>query len=523
MNPSFLSGTRKGPVLLFLLLLTLFLASFLFLQQDPVLESMSPRIGKAGQQLVLSGRYFGLPEDGGWITLAGERILPAGIVAWTPGEIIFTVPPNPGSGPVVVHTGNGRSRRLLFTSEADIPVLLDNRDPRQAAWIATASAPVWQPGLPCTIRGGSFGPDPGSGWLAVGTAQVRGPDILDWSGDSITFVLPQVEPGSKVAVASGRGSGTGLGLPDIAQAWRVTGEARYQVTMSAGIGEVELEGASPSGLIAAYLPRPDSLRGQVLESVQSRGAETAPDAWVVLVANPAPDTSYDTSVSFQVRRSTAVPVTDDPGLAFPDPAVHSRLLGPSRLVPAASQPVKNFVRTALQPGMTPLAAAQQLFMAVLGALEPDPEAGFAYGADALGDGLASSFGYAGLLVVALRQAGIPAVLVEGLVLEGEEPRNQFWVQALVPGLGWFELDPYEAEFDLRRQPDLPPRELLFASAGLDHIYLSRGESAGSLTRMDPEIRRSFQRNVLLGIQGESSGNIGSYGLFMPAIQIRRLE
>jgi hypothetical protein len=81
-------------------------------KSNPMITSIEPESGTVGTIVIISGSYFGSSE--GTVTFNG--IEAREIISWTDTEIVTRVPPGATTGPVVVHTAEGKvSNDVIFT------------------------------------------------------------------------------------------------------------------------------------------------------------------------------------------------------------------------------------------------------------------------------------------------------------------------------------------------------------------------------------------------------------------------
>jgi hypothetical protein len=91
-------------------------------QRDPVIDSITPRIGSPGDVLVIQGRFFG--SSTGSVFVAGERITQRNFLEWTPSRISLRIPEGMTSGLVLVETPQGVSNGILYANRSLLPTPL---------------------------------------------------------------------------------------------------------------------------------------------------------------------------------------------------------------------------------------------------------------------------------------------------------------------------------------------------------------------------------------------------------------
>ena len=85
------------------------------IDQNPLISSINPNSGSVGTEVAISGSNFGTSE--GTVTFNG---VDAAITSWSDTQIETTVPSDATTGPVVVHTSDGKdSNGVTFTFVED--------------------------------------------------------------------------------------------------------------------------------------------------------------------------------------------------------------------------------------------------------------------------------------------------------------------------------------------------------------------------------------------------------------------
>jgi hypothetical protein len=148
----------------------------------PVITQISPLSGVVGTSVTITGTSFGDQQGQSIITFGG---VPATATAWTNKSITAVVPNTASLGPIVV-TVNG-----FDTNGVSFPVTPS---------IAAVQPAVAAIGAQVTIKGGGFGPTPGT----IGSVTVNGvaAQIGNWSTNSITAIVPTGASSGNVVVTT---------------------------------------------------------------------------------------------------------------------------------------------------------------------------------------------------------------------------------------------------------------------------------------------------------------------------------
>jgi transglutaminase-like putative cysteine protease len=279
------------------------------------------------------------------------------------------------------------------------------------------------------------------------------------------------------------------------------------------------------------MPVPPQLLGQSTEALKTFGADLivqTDGTQVFSVRQPVVDTSYRIATQWDLHcAGTRISSGNDPDSGYDNyRELQARFAIPSPLVPSGEASLKAFALSAIGTETKPLAQARLLYLAVLNKIGLNPDAGLAFAPEVLKDGKANSFGYANLLTGLLRSVGIPARIIEGvLFLDAETPRTHYWLEFFIPTVGWVQADPGLGDGLVPAvvPPGVNPHDWYFGNIDNRHIALIRGEGATSLTRLDGNIQKLFQRFVLMQVHAESSGYVESYGLFIDTPSVRRVQ
>ena len=519
------------PFLVLALLAAGFGLSLLFQEQSPVIAGLEPRVGNPGEVMVIDGNYFGKDQNIGWVSIDNQRVTNSSILEWTPQRISLRIPEEVRSGSVIVQTALGRSKALSFTSQNQIPRITQSVHSNINAFIDGFEPAACYNGDPVLLKGRNFGHSSGSLVILVDGKPLGEADIFSWNNSEIGFWVPMYASAGAVKLQNQIGVSNTLSInlrKSTASVVNAGDERAYHLELFYGLKDIK-RGSIPNwGSLTGYMPLPPQMLEQTIEGQKASGADAVSESAGMLsfsLLNPDPDLAYRLSAQWIVRRQgIRLTVTADPDLNYDGYRdLQNRFAVPSPLVPSSEASIKSFAQAAVGAELRPLARARLLFQSVVDTLRFDPEAGLAFAPEALADRSANSFGYANLLTGALRSQGIPARLIEGVVvLSGTVSQSHYWTEFFIPGVGWVQADPAMADGDAK--PAAPagvdPKTWYFGNIDNRHIVLIRGEGLTSLTRMDANIQKLFQRFVLMQVHAESGGNIESYGLFIDSPEVR---
>lgn len=532
------------PFLALALLAAGFGLSLMFLDQSPAIYSLTPQVGGPGEVMAIEGNYFGKDQNVAWVSVAGQRISADAILEWSPHRITLRIPEEIHSGPVQVQTLAGRSKTVGFTNQNQIPRIVRSVESAIPAYLGSAEPASCYPGDPVVLKGQNFGQSAGSLAVVVDGKALTESDIFAWSDAEIGFWMPMHAGPGRVSLhsAAGDSNAVTVGLNSGGASLAAAGDAvRYRLELYYGLKDVKRAPSPAWGSLTAYMPQPPSTLEQDCDRAKTRGADSVGAADGMLsfsVAEPQAGITYQLSGQWTVaRQGVRLRVEADPELGYDNyKDLQARYAVPSPLVPSTEASVKAFAEQAAGAEAKPLAKARLVYAAVVSALRYNTDAGLSFAPEALADRAANSFGYANLMVGALRSLGVPARLVEGvLVTDKPKTATHYWVEFFIPSVGWVQADPGLAGM-MRAAPRDPALASLVAGVApagvqpdwyfgnLDNrrIVLIRGEGLTSLTRLDNNIQKLFQRFVLMQVHAESGGAVESFKLQIDPPEVQRV-
>lgn len=435
---------RGWPFLVLAVLAVVFVLMLVFSRKAPVIGSMDPAMAAPGEQVVISGDYFGRTEREGTLSIAGEIPPPSLIHTWSDQKIVFTVPEDAASGLVTVSNSQGTSTGVLFTNTQTIPTVLQLAgDPsKPLLWSAVPVQPL--AGQAVTVSGRGFGQGDEAVFVKV-AAGANGPvfevgpaESLVWTNTMVTFRWPSgADTGSSVSVSTPRGESAPFVLggpsPVVLESPRtVTVEFRAKVAQPSATavnlwGPVPQRSAGTPWMLSAANPPP-------------AGTGLPVFAWSAGSASDR-EASYRLTLTAWTKRWTGLP----PGPVPATMDVPTGDNGPQALWKPAAATLKAMSAKwgldapdpwlRLQRLQTGLAAAVQ---AVPGPREQPiltrPPS------DLLASGKLDSYEVSSLAAALALQAGLAPRLVGGLWLNGEAPQARTWVEVWIPGGGWVSWD-----------------------------------------------------------------------------------
>ncbi len=144
----------------------------------PVVEDFSPKSGRPGTEVTISGSNFGELQPASEIKFNG--VIADNIISYSNNAIVVAVPDDAGEGPIELKVW----MHVKTTSEnfGFIP----------GAKLGSLSVGKGQPGEMVTVTGTNFGDDPGIVSVTIGDVEA---EIVSISDEQIVFVIPDTGSG----------------------------------------------------------------------------------------------------------------------------------------------------------------------------------------------------------------------------------------------------------------------------------------------------------------------------------------
>ncbi len=128
----------------------------------PVIASVTPVVGSAGDTMIIRGQNFGSIRGTSYVEIGGNRLTASGYLTWTDSLIKLTIPSNVQDGLVIVSTRAGQSKPGFFANEAGIPVSVSQKIKTSLPVITSINPTSGSYGTLVTITGSDFGTIKGS-------------------------------------------------------------------------------------------------------------------------------------------------------------------------------------------------------------------------------------------------------------------------------------------------------------------------------------------------------------------------
>ena len=513
---------KKAALIFATLVLVFGVVVLIQFQRNPVIESISPRIGSPGDVLVIQGQYFG--STPGSVFVAGERIIQRNMLEWSGSRISLRIPEGMTSGLVIVETPQGTSNGILYANRSLLPTPLGAPQQAPRTELRLSSREVRR-GQEIEVLYSGIGSLPlGSrlSWENADGFSIE-PIIRQRSQGRLTFIVPIQAQSGRLLFHDGNELVQSVQITVLPPRGLVpqTNEVSERVwTISYGIhGEFSLIPRQDSTEVARQgIAQPEPIRRRDLSQVRVPLVPVRPNQrpvhWDIqsfgqlsplqvlnhgeysrLLALYQLPTEVNQPLTWGILLEQQVSVleirnqfsenqiiTSYLGLeeeSRPWNTLESQILGIDEPTAAA---IRNLAQTLTlrQPNL--LRRARIVFDWVVNRSEPifDPRVIpvqdlWSEVAETPQGNRLNSFSYATLTVALLRASGIPARVIEGmLVLDFQELVPHFWVEALLPEIGWIPMDPGFADGMFGVQSSRVTNPLQFYFGSLDPYRITLG-------------------------------------------------
>ncbi|MDR2494509.1 MAG: IPT/TIG domain-containing protein [Spirochaetaceae bacterium] len=523
-------------------LLILFCLCLSCAKEKPVIVSLDPSAGQAGEVLKVRGTGFGHEKGSSYVTIAGIPLTSSSYLGWEDREIRIKIPEFNGAGLVSVHRDRVKSNPLLFSNQAAMPAPVPDTDRSLGPLISAvnpASGPV---GSRIVLQGSGFGSSRGASgvffpWqsevsptVPAEEREARTVEVFDgefgyehWSDREIWIRVPDGAASGSLEVRTPAQNAGSVFFKVTDSPGTKTFKDKRRYTVSYGV-DIKAQAAHAPNTLYLWVPRPVRSASQRLvdppvsniapfvENYQGTAlfqlTDVAADAALRMTAIIEVYT-----VETAVQSPSQKPKPHDPS---PVQAVYTL---PSALIPADNPNVAALAQRITGAGnagneQSPYEKARRIYEWLLregGIRRASGDTGGAL--EALQEKRCDAYGAALLFCALARATQIPALPAAGvLVYDSRAAVRHYWAEFWVEGLGWVPLDP---ALGAGAGPEgFPSREdaasYYFGSLDNRRITFSRGQAA--LSRMDPR-GRTMVRNreyALQDVWEEAVGGLESY-------------
>jgi len=544
--PPFYKRKEFLPLLAFVFLISFLLISSHMTGRPPQIVSISPRIGYPGDVMVITGRYFGSSRSGSEVVISGYSPISSDYLEWKDNRISLRIPDDASSGLVHVITRSGRSRGILFTNRAQIPVVLSGPGKPGEPYIVSLSAKSLSIGSLLTLEGMNFGLQRGSSmvtfsWVPADASRKveegssslipaleYDQDYESWSDREIQVRIPDGATSGQVRAVTDKGESNSIYL----EVEGKTGAKLYPEKRTYSIQyTVEIRNVSATDGNGLYLWVPKVLDSPEQRSIQLVSQDPAPQfedvhgVKLFWLQNLKPGKSYTVLQNYMLDRycvETRVYPGKIPGSYDGSRKLFKKYTEADELIPADHPKIKPLGKSIVGGEKNPYLKAKLIFQWLLNRLAPSDSLQDQDVLKTLDTRKANSFTYAALFCALARSVEIPSRPVAGYLIDKDnKPVRHFWAEFYIETIGWIPVDLRLAEGASRVSlaPEINPQSYYFGNLDFSHLTFSKGLVA--LNQMDPEGRVVRRKDLptLQTLHEEATGNLFSYSAAWSDIEV----
>ena len=511
--------------------------------RPPVIDAASPRIGRGGDPLVITGRNFGAERSGGYVVIAGVTPSSGAYLEWDDHRISVRVPQEVRSGFVHVVSGGNRSNGVLFANRDYLPVVLSGPAAPGQPFVGAMDKSRAAVGELVVISGKNFGLQRGASavlftWLA-GDPLPRGAeaprfiaadeydlDYESWSDTEIRVRVPDGAATGNVVVRTdkGRSNAVFFEVSSSVGSKRYAGRRTYSVRVELSIANIRA--VRPNEL---YLWVPRVWQSPAQRDVRLVAREPEPlydnvaGVTVYHLDDLVPGGVYDVTQHFIFERYAVETVVASGRVAAYDTAARAyrTFTAADPLVPAADEQLTALAERLSRGRSNPWLRARAIYDGLRARLTYRAQ-GAGDPARALSEGAGSAYEFALLYTALLRAAGVPARPIAGYLVESpDQVHAHFWTEFYLHRFGWVPVDPALGSGAglVPLDPDLDPAEYYFGNLDNRHLTLSKGVIAtGKIEPQGRTVRRAHLGTLQVHHE-EAVGGLASYSARWTGISI----
>ena len=516
--------------------------------RPPVVDAITPTAGKAGEVMIITGRWFG--RERGEVRIAGISPTSSDYSEWNDTRISVTIPEEAGSGLVHVVTPNGASRGLLFINADDIPVLASGPGKAGEPWVTAIEPLAAKVGDTITISGMNFGLERGASevyfaWTGgagavaavssdlgqLAPAREYNLDYRSWSDREIVLRVPDGAASGNVLVTTDKGRSNSVYFETLAGAGLKFFSRPRTTTVQYGVS-VHNVAASGGNTLFLWLPRviqaPEQRKIQLVRQSPEPVVGDLHNVALFRLENLVRGDRENVVFGFMYERyqvETQVSAAKVPLTYAAAADLAARFTAPDALVPSAAPEIAKAAATAAGTEKNPYLKARRIYEWMLNLLGRGPTGRTADAVAALKAKRGDAFAYASLYCALLRAAKVPSRMVAGALVgeTGQPTLAHWWDEFYIETIGWIPVDPLLGDEDLGvglpADPEADRRTFYFGNLDNRHLTFSKGIE--EVSRMSPDGRavRRPEFPWLTSISEEASGGLTSWTTTFEGVEV----
>jgi transglutaminase-like putative cysteine protease len=504
--------------------------------KEPLIHSISPRIGNLGELLTIRGEHFGTERNENFVSIAGITPTASSYHTWTDTEIIVRLPDFGESGLVYVFVNKQKSNPALFTNKQGMPELTVQKNNSSMPEILSIEPAITRIGTILTINGRNFGHSKSQGavyftWEAetppATPLSLQTPLQLEagndeftyeaWSDREIKVRVPDGASAGSVAVQVGtqRSAPQYLNIRDMPGTKVFRDKRSYAFSYSVNVKDIIANG--PNSLFL-WLPQPATSAAQKTPQIVQRSAEPfIPDYQglsLYQLQNLKPGETRTISISLvvdvyavetKIRAQSIKQDNSHPG--------GGTLVRASPLLPSNNEQLREIAKEIAGRERNRYNLARRVYNWIHKEILIQTETEIPDVLSALESRQADPYTASLLFVSLCRALDIPSIPIAGYIIDvNRQYRAHWWAEFWIDGFGWVPVDPSAAS--LAGTAPWPERkdatEYYFGNMDSHRIAFSRG--IAQISPLDPQGRiRTTERSwSLQTIREEATGALESY-------------
>jgi transglutaminase-like putative cysteine protease len=511
------------------------LAFFSCKSKIPRINSIDPKIGNAGEPLIITGENFGKERNESYITIAGASPTNSSYISWHDNQIIIKTPELGESGLVYVYVKGRKSNGVLFTNQTGLPTPIHGADIGIGPRIVSVEPHAGPIGSLLTITGSNFGSSRERGAVfftwegSVSPPEAGNQEFIEasefgyelWSDREIRVRIPDGAASGNIELRSPRGNSRPYFIDISGKPGVKTFGDKRSYTLSYSV-DIKVTDANGNNALYLWMPKPAAYAAQRNIEPLSRSMEPFVENFrgsslyklssLVSGAEAHINAAYKVDVyALETNvRPQAVKQEDD----SPDQALFAQA---DALIPSDDPAIKSQANALTSRERNPYLKAQRIYEWFLSENivrdAEQVERPLNSPVEALAAKQADPYAAALLYCALARASGIPCVPVAGvLVNRNSQTLRHYWAEFWIDGFGWIPVDPALGAGAVPATFQTRPDRASFYFGNIDSQRITFSRGLANLSQMDPRGRaigraRSY---AFQNIWEEATGGLESY-------------
>ncbi|MBN2533983.1 MAG: IPT/TIG domain-containing protein [Spirochaetales bacterium] len=540
------------PFSVFILLTGILIITSNFSGRSPQVDSITPKVGAPGSELIIKGKYFGRERKGGKVSISGVCPATGSYKEWTDNTIRLVIPEDINSGLLKVITRNGESSKIvLFANKKEIPVpLLGPLKPGEA-YISSIKPNKGPVGTLITINGMNFQSERNDSkvyfaWISGDINQNHKENIYTtsipaafsdydyefWSEYQVKVRVPDGASSGNIYIATDKGISNAVffEVQEPAGQKRISNKKIYQVYYWVKVKVLEAQHENSLHLwIPGIMETPYQQEVTRISSEPGEPEENVNGILRFTFNNLLQDESEQVKLRFIFKRyevSTRINPHNIRDYYNSGAALYKVYTRANSLMPVSDIKMITLAREITGKERNPYLNAQHIYNYVLNTLTPVDSTDISetdlLNIIGLQKPQADAYIYSLLFCTLTRSAGIPARPVAGyLVCSDLLSHEHYWAEFYIENFGWVPVDPYLGDGKKYSNLKIPGNFRSYYFGNLDNNRITFTRGIINLQGISNEGRTVRKRRCasFQSIFEESSGELTSYSTYWSSVGI----